>query len=155
LTSNSSPQLATATALVDLLTAHPELSALEWSLDTVGVLHGYLTAEDGRGRIVDEAAAILGGTPVRASIDRDGDRVGLVSLASTWHGVNVEVWASYAETAPRRPLGTVAVLPAPADTPAKAPHNAGTCAPCSMLRHPSQRATRAALAGLPRQGGHR
>ncbi|MFD8509625.1 hypothetical protein ACFV27_00565 [Streptomyces antimycoticus] len=148
------PQGSPAQTLAALLVAHPEVVGLTWSIDPSGVIHGVQTAEDGHGRIVDDIAAILGGTPVHTTVNRDDDSVGLASLITVWHGVNFEVWASYAETTPRRPLGTVAVLPSPA-CPAKDAHNAATCPRCSMLRHPSQRAARAALSGLPWQGGAR
>ncbi|MEU8870515.1 hypothetical protein AB0D24_04980 [Streptomyces javensis] len=106
--SNSS-QIATASALVTLLTDHPELSALTWTVDTADVLHGQQTGA-GSGLIVDQAARVLGGTPVHARINRGTDRIGLAQFATVWRGVHVEVWASYATPEPRRPLGTVAVL---------------------------------------------
>ncbi|MFD5788665.1 hypothetical protein ACFWH1_18830 [Streptomyces sp. NPDC127037] len=103
---NSSPQLSAATALVELLDTHPELSALAWTVDTLGVLRGELTGDASRGRIVDDCAHTLGGTPVRVRVDEHGS--GFAELAAVWRDVPVQVWVTYSAPVPRRPLGTVA-----------------------------------------------
>ncbi|MGC4947800.1 hypothetical protein ACLQ2N_16585 [Streptomyces sp. DT224] len=103
---NCSPQLPAATALVELLDTHPELCALNWTVDTIGVLRGALTGDASRGRIIDTCADILGGTPVRVRADEHGS--GFAELAALWRDVNVQVWVTYSAPVPRRPLGTVA-----------------------------------------------
>ncbi|WP_329307005.1 hypothetical protein OG322_26145 [Streptomyces sp. NBC_01260] len=103
---NASPQLGAAIVLVALLGAHPELSVLTWTVDSIGILRGQQTAGVGRGGVVDECAGILGGTPVRVRVDQDGS--GFAELAVVWAGVPVEIWATYTAPPAPRALGTVA-----------------------------------------------
>ncbi|MFE4796153.1 hypothetical protein ACFRFL_13815 [Streptomyces sp. NPDC056708] len=103
--SNHSFQLGAAIALVELLSTHPELSALTWTATPVGVLRGEQRGVEGHGEIVDDCAEILGGTPDRVAVDGDGS--GFAELATVWRGVLVQVWATYSAPAPRRKLGTV------------------------------------------------
>lgn len=102
---NLSPQLAAATALVELLDNHPELSALTWAVEPVGILRGTQTDAQGRGEAVEACASVLGGTPVHVAVDADGS--GFAELAAVYRGVNVQVWVTYSVPAPPRALGTV------------------------------------------------
>ncbi|MFI5629135.1 hypothetical protein ACIA8E_07105 [Streptomyces sp. NPDC051664] len=79
---------------------------LTWSIDTLGTLCGEQKGMEGRGRIIDDCAQILGGTPVHVRVDGGG----FVELVTVWRGVPVQVWVSYSAPAPRRKLGTI--LPA-------------------------------------------
>ncbi|MGW1352984.1 hypothetical protein ACWCQE_27515 [Streptomyces sp. NPDC002409] len=88
-------QLSAALALAALLVDHPEVQGITWSADPLGVLRGEQYALDGDGRVVDTCATILGGRPVRSVLDLDGDRTGLVQLATVWRGVPVEIRATY------------------------------------------------------------
>lgn len=99
MTAHSNLQASAATALSQLLTEHPELDGLTWKVDPIGVLHGELHAQEGDGRIVDDCAAIIGGTAVHSTLTRDGDRLGLAQLVTVWRDVHVEIWASHSEVA--------------------------------------------------------
>lgn len=98
MTEHSNPQASAATALSQLLTEHPELTGLTWTIDTVGVLQGEQHGQDGSGEIVDRCAEIIGGTVLRTSIWHHGDGQGLAQLATEWRDVLVKVWASYPKT---------------------------------------------------------
>ncbi|MFG2404184.1 hypothetical protein ACGFR8_07570 [Streptomyces brevispora] len=98
---HASPQAGAATVLSQLLTEHPEVTGLTWTVDLLGVLHGEVHEEAGDGRIVDACAEILGGTAAHTILTRAGDRLGLAQLATTWRDVPVHVWASY----PQAPAG--------------------------------------------------
>jgi hypothetical protein len=125
MTHNPSPQLAAATALVELLKASPELHSITWTVgDPTGVLCGRYFAEDGTGEIVDAVAAITGGTVARSTATRAEDRQGAAHLVVIYRGVPVKVWASYPlpdargllaadyrELFTRRRLGTLVCLP--------------------------------------------
>lgn len=93
-----------AVALAELLTTHPDLapeaSGLTWTLTLVGGIRAEATAAGDGGRAVDRCAQIMGGTPVRVSVGAGQDRVVVAELATTWHGVPVEVWATYPEPCP-------------------------------------------------------
>lgn len=102
---NFSLQLSAATALVNLLSAHPELSVLTWTVEPLGVLRGQQTDEHERGSVVDVCASILGGTPVHVAVDGEGS--GFAEPATVWRGVNVQVWATYSAPPMCRALGTV------------------------------------------------
>ncbi|MFJ3100298.1 hypothetical protein [Streptomyces sp. NPDC086835] len=101
MTAHSNPQASAATALSQLLTEHPEIADLTWSITTLGVLEGEQHAETGHGQVVDDCAQILGGTAAHTVLTRAGDRLGLAQLTTTWRDVPVHVWASY----PEAPLG--------------------------------------------------
>ncbi|MFF1834142.1 hypothetical protein ACFVXE_08045 [Streptomyces sp. NPDC058231] len=103
---HASPQPSATLALNTLLTTHPEIEGLTWSIDTLGTLCGEQKGMEGRGRIIDDCAQILGGTPVHVRVDGGG----VVERVTVWRGVPVQVWVSYSAPAPRRKLGTI--LPA-------------------------------------------
>lgn len=93
---DSSPQLAAATALVELLTARPELDLIVWTVgEQPGVLIGHHIGVDGNGEIVDDVAAVTGGTVARSTATRGEDRQGAAHLVATYRDVPVKVWASY------------------------------------------------------------
>lgn len=96
-TEHSNPQASAATALSQLITEHPELTGLTWTIDTVGVLQGEQHGQDGHGEIVDRCAEILGGTVLRTSYGDGGQH--LAQLAAEWRDVLVKIWASYPDTA--------------------------------------------------------
>jgi hypothetical protein len=122
---DSSPQLAAAAALVELLTAHPELSAIVWTIGgDAGVLTGDHVGQDGRGELVDAVAAVTGGTVARSTATIGDDRQGASHLVAVYCGVPVQVSASYPLPDARgltssdlrdllagRRLGTVVCLP--------------------------------------------
>lgn len=108
---NFSPQLASVTALASILRARPEASALTWTIDPAGVLHGQQIAATGYGDVIDAVADYTGGTALHTVMSRGTDRTCLAQLVTVWRGVPVEIWASYAEPAPL-PLATVAVIQA-------------------------------------------
>ncbi|THA50829.1 hypothetical protein [Streptomyces sp. A1136] len=101
MTAHSNPQASAATALSQLLTEHPEVVGLTWSINTLGVLEGEQHAETGHGQVVDDCAQVLGGTAAHTVLSRAGDRLGLAQLTTTWRDVPVHVWASY----PEAPIG--------------------------------------------------
>ena len=98
MSTNRTPQLGAAMALVELLKENPELAAGSWSIDSMtGTLHGHL-----HGAGFEELAAyaeVLGGS-IRPN--RDYEYAGRMMrphyLTATWRDVTVEV---------------VVVLPAP------------------------------------------
>ncbi|MFD9903849.1 hypothetical protein [Streptomyces sp. NPDC059063] len=93
---NPTPEQAAAAALVRLLDTAPRLGAITWTVGrTPGVLHGQLVADNSCGGIIEACAEILGGTPARSVVSRDGDRQGVTQLVATYEGVQVQVWASY------------------------------------------------------------
>lgn len=92
MTSNSS-QLSAATALVQLLTEHPELSEhMTWSITRSGpVLCGFI--HDGGMSVLANCAEFLGGN-VQADEStylRDDQEIRTHVLASTWRDVRVQV----------------------------------------------------------------
>ena len=104
--------IASAVALTELFTTYPaltpEVSGLTWSLTPTGVLHAEARdAKDG-GLALRLCADVLGATPLISGWGRES----LGEVVAVWRGVPVEVWESWTTTAPRLPLGTVAVLPA-------------------------------------------
>jgi hypothetical protein len=121
---DSSPQLAAATALVELLTARPELDRITWTVgEQPGVLIGHHIGENGTGELVDAVAEITGGTVARSTANRGEDRQGAAHLVTVYRDVPVKVWASYPlpdahgltsadlrEILTRRALGTLVCL---------------------------------------------
>ncbi|MFC9341405.1 hypothetical protein ACFT0G_25250 [Streptomyces sp. NPDC057020] len=98
---HSTPQASAATALSQLLSEHPSVTGLTWSINTLGVLEGVQHGETGQGQVVDDCAQILGGTAARTVLTRAGDRLGLAELVTVWRDVPIKVWASY----PESPIG--------------------------------------------------
>lgn len=93
---DSSPQLAAATALVELLTGRPELDRMTWTVgEQPGVLIGHHVGDSGNGELVDAVAAVIGGTVARSTATRGEDRQGAAHLVTVYRGVPVKVWASY------------------------------------------------------------
>ncbi|MYR46748.1 hypothetical protein [Streptomyces sp. SID5910] len=89
------PQLGPATALVQLLTEHPELPATEWSMSSVmPELRGFVY---GAGmQALAEYAAVLGGT-IRAAENTYVDQrqeVRAHRLSSVWRDVPVVITVS-------------------------------------------------------------
>ncbi|KOV86112.1 MULTISPECIES: hypothetical protein [unclassified Streptomyces] len=93
--SNPTSQLSAATALVELLTEHPDLSDhVSWSINRINpALTGYIL--DGGMDVLAECAAVLGGS-IRAGDEyrRDGRRVRQHVLKATWRDVPVVVLVS-------------------------------------------------------------
>jgi len=86
-----STQLSAATALVQLLTEHPELQAAGWSIDSVNpTLHGHL--HEGGMAALAAYADLLGGA-VRFSHEfvYGGERLRSHRLSTVWRDVRVEV----------------------------------------------------------------
>ncbi|KOG21758.1 hypothetical protein [Streptomyces viridochromogenes] len=86
-------QLSAATALVQLLEEHPELSEhMSWSISRVGVqLVGFI--HEGGMQVLADCAKFLGGS-VRAdesTYESGGQRLRTHVLASTWRDVPVQV----------------------------------------------------------------
>ena len=86
-------QLSAATALVQLLTEHPELSEhMSWSISRVGAqLVGFI--HDGGMQVLADCAEFMGGS-VRAdesTYERGGQRLRTHVLSSTWRDVPVQV----------------------------------------------------------------
>ena len=90
-----STQLSAATALVQLLTEHPELSEhMTWSIGrTQPTLVGYV--HDGGMRLLSECAEAMGGS-IRAGheSERGGRLMRQHVLSATWRDVPVEVLLS-------------------------------------------------------------
>lgn len=86
-----STQLSAATALVQLLTEHPELQAAGWSIDSVNpTLHGHL--HEGGMAALAAYADLLGGS-VRAGHEfvYGGERLRSHRLSTVWRDVPVEI----------------------------------------------------------------
>ncbi|MEU5624223.1 hypothetical protein [Streptomyces tendae] len=89
--SSQIPQLGPATALVQLLSEHPELQAAGWSIDSVNAtLHGHL--HEGGMAALAAYANVLGGS-IRAGHEYtfQGQRLRSHQLRSVWRDVPVEV----------------------------------------------------------------
>jgi hypothetical protein len=88
----NSTQISAATALVQLLQEHPDLSEnLSWTISrTSPTLVGYI--HDGGMRVLADCAQIVGGS-IRAGgeIERDDQRLRQHVLSSRWRDVPVEV----------------------------------------------------------------
>lgn len=79
-----------------LLDARPQLAGIVWKVgETSGVLSGELRALDGQGELVDVCAEVTGGTVVRSTVDRGGDRQGVAQVVTDFAGVQVHAWVSY------------------------------------------------------------
>ncbi len=92
LKTNPIPQLAPATALVQLLTEHPELPATEWSMSSVvPELRGFVY---GAGmEALSLYASVLGGSiqAAKNTYEDRGRQVRAHRLSSVWRDVRVEV----------------------------------------------------------------
>ncbi|WP_225840256.1 hypothetical protein [Streptomyces sp. NK08204] len=91
----NSTQISAATALVQLLTEHPELSEhLTWSISrTSPVLVGYI--HDGGMRVLADCADFLGGS-IRAGVEHgsSAERLRQHVLTARWRDVPVEIIVS-------------------------------------------------------------
>lgn len=91
--SQNQTQLSAATALVQLLTEHPELSeCVSWSISRVGAqLVGFI--HDGGMPVLAECAQIMGGSirPDDHTHESGGREVRTHVLTSTWRDVRVQV----------------------------------------------------------------
>lgn len=90
---NPSPQTGPATALAQLLTEHPELQRIRWSLEQDGMLLGTAMYLDVDVRPVMAAfAEVLGGTPYESTFtqDEDGERFSSY-LSTVWRDVLLSV----------------------------------------------------------------
>ncbi|MFI9806245.1 hypothetical protein ACIHEJ_18130 [Streptomyces sp. NPDC052301] len=87
-------------------------------------MKGHQIAEWGNGEIIDACAAVMGGTVVRSTLNRDNDRQGVAQLVTVYAGVPVEVGAGYPlpdehgliaadlrDLFTARPLGALVCLP--------------------------------------------
>lgn len=87
-----SPQHGPAVALVELLTEHPELPALDWSLRPNGNLTGYLYDLPNLDAVVRDFMAVLGGTTLPSEHTTDmGARWFAVQIFATWRDVEVHI----------------------------------------------------------------
>lgn len=93
LNASSQTQLSAATALVELLTEHPELSEhTSWSISrSRAVLCGFI--HDGGMSVLDECAQIMGGSirPDDHTHEHAGQHRRTHVLTSTWRDVSVQV----------------------------------------------------------------
>lgn len=95
-TKPSSPEAAAAAALTGLLTTHPELGVIAWTVgQRSGVLHGHHTGAGETGGIIDVCARVMGGTVTRSTIARGRDVQCIAQLVTVFGGVPVDVWSSY------------------------------------------------------------
>ncbi|PWI16071.1 hypothetical protein DI272_19270 [Streptomyces sp. Act143] len=93
---NLSGEAAAAAALAHLLTDHPELGSLIWTVgETPGVLTGHQITETGHGEIVDTCAEVMGGHVARTSNHRNVGGQGIAQLVAFYDDVPVKVWVSY------------------------------------------------------------
>lgn len=88
-----SPQIAPATVLAQLLTEHPDLPRLFWTISPDGWLSGSLYRDDVDARAaMARLVAVLGGTPDELRRDAEADETGTerfsTVLGATWRGVS-------------------------------------------------------------------
>ncbi|MFC8424008.1 hypothetical protein ACFUN7_24540 [Streptomyces sp. NPDC057236] len=89
---NPIPQLAPATALVQLLTEHPNLPAAEWSMSSVTAeLRGFVYGAGMEALAL--YADVLGGSirAAKTTYEDRGQQVRAHRLSSVWRDVRVEV----------------------------------------------------------------
>ncbi|MEU0372388.1 hypothetical protein ABZ070_19380 [Streptomyces sp. NPDC006283] len=87
------PQVAPATALVQLLKENPHLPLLDWELSNSGCLSGYTVNDDVDMRpVIGAYADVLGGEPTEFVFQAsDGVRKYSATLTVTWRDVTVSV----------------------------------------------------------------
>ncbi|MFG3085065.1 hypothetical protein [Streptomyces parvulus] len=92
--SSQIPQLGPATALVQLLTEHPELQSAGWSIDSVNAtLHGHLH-EGGMAALAAYADVLGGAVKSGHEYTFQGQRLRSHRLSVVWRDVLVEVAAA-------------------------------------------------------------
>lgn len=100
-TSSQIPQLGPSTALVQLLSEHPELAPATWRIDRDGLLSGtvaYNAAFDVR-PAMEAYADVLGAELHEQPVAVDGVERLTFHVFATWRDVQVNVWASCAAAA--------------------------------------------------------
>lgn len=93
-TASHHPQHGPSLALTALLTEHPDLPYISWSLAEDGVLRGH-KAGTGMRAVADAYAAVLGGVrhqPMFSTSSTDGRLIASVGVVATWRDVTVSVW---------------------------------------------------------------
>jgi hypothetical protein len=101
LKTNPNPQIGPSTALVQLLTEHPELAPATWRIDRDGLLSGtvaYNAAFDVRPAMAAYAEA-LGAKLHEQPVTSNGEERLTFHVFATWRDVQVNVWASCAAAA--------------------------------------------------------
>lgn len=96
---SSQTQISAATALVQLLSEHPELELATWRVDRDGLLSGtvaYDVEQDMRPQM-QAFADVLGGQLHEQPFTSPSAEAPCMSLNiyATWRDVRVNVWASY------------------------------------------------------------
>lgn len=88
-----SPQHAPVLALLELVTEHPELSPMSWSLSADGHLSGALFDLSDMDAVFASVTAVLGGdSTMRSEHEKaDGSRWRSVQVWSVWRDVRVHV----------------------------------------------------------------
>ncbi|MEC3993957.1 hypothetical protein VSR01_10550 [Actinacidiphila sp. DG2A-62] len=104
---NRSPQTGPATALAQLLSEHPELPPIRWSLCPDGLLMGSaMRLETDARPVMAEFVAVLGGAPVEAtSSSVQGDLIFSSWLHTTWRDVPLSVTLGCAAELASAPVG--------------------------------------------------
>ncbi|MEU3282140.1 hypothetical protein [Streptomyces antibioticus] len=92
--SNPNPQTGPLTALAQLLSEHPELPPLDWSVTASGFLHGAWSGDEDVRPLIDAYAAVLGGEPSDYSYTRSGGRRAGFALKAVWRDISFDVWVS-------------------------------------------------------------
>ncbi|MEU1373044.1 hypothetical protein ABZ442_05185 [Streptomyces triculaminicus] len=90
------PQLAPAMALVQLLTDHPDLTVVRWSVDP-GTLRGYVCGPlDGNWKALHACADLFGATarPRKGTYEALGIRLRTYEITTIWRDVPVEIAVS-------------------------------------------------------------
>ncbi|MDX3398389.1 hypothetical protein [Streptomyces sp. ME01-18h] len=99
--SSQIPQLGPSTALVQLLSEHPELAPATWRIDRDGLLSGtvaYNADFDVRPAMA-AYADVLGAVLHEQPVTHQGETHATFHVFATWRDVQVNVWASCAAAA--------------------------------------------------------
>lgn len=91
MTSIPNRQLTSATALAQLLTDHPELPALDWTINKRGVLTGSQFGVEDLPSLTEEITGVLGGTSHESwfTSGKDGLPHPVVHVDAVWRDVPV------------------------------------------------------------------
>ncbi|WP_108990394.1 hypothetical protein [Streptomyces coelicoflavus] len=99
--SSQIPQLGPSTALVQLISEHPELAPATWRIDRDGLLSGTVAynadfdVRPAMAAYADVLGAVLHETPVAY----EGETHATFHIFAKWRDVQVNVWASCAAAA--------------------------------------------------------
>lgn len=85
------PQIAPLIALGQLLTEHPELPRIDWSVNAHGFFTAHHSSDEDVRPVVEAYAAVLGGEPEHHEYSLDGRPRQCFTLRTVWRDVEFDL----------------------------------------------------------------